>query len=237
MLEESPFGIHSDFITLNPIGLNAGYVLTQSLDVILSAFTSLDSGGILDKNLFTKEKVTFTNGLIVHTDIFEKWSEGLTLEERRNLFEDKYIPETMGVTQIWPDKTCESIVSFYYLDTKDSLTQNSVTDVLSSTLLHEFFHYFIHSTNFFEGKPMLQNDPGLFKVMSEMFKDQEEDALVDLLNNDYAEQDWEEFICEAFMAKFHPQEGIRSRFAKEITQTNRFLDNLFDLAPQIRQRI
>lgn len=138
---------------------------------------------------------------------------------------------SLGVTQIWQDKTCESIISFSHIGDEDNLTQMSVNDSYVATLLHETFHYLIHSSNYFEDLPLFQKDQDIFKDMMNMLKDEEEGKLVDLLNDNYAEDDWEEFISEAFMAKFHPNDEIRKKFIKEIPQTNRMLDNIFDHTP------
>lgn len=106
-------------------------------------------------------------------------------------------------------------------------------DLYVATLLHETFHYLIliHSSNYFEDQPLFQEEPEVFEDMMTMLKDEEDDDLVDLLNDSYAESDWEEFICKAFMAKFHPNDEIRNRFTKEIPQTNRMLVYIFDHSP------
>ncbi|WDA67247.1 bacterial Ig-like domain-containing protein [Lactococcus lactis] len=225
------YGTPSDMITLTPLGLNAGHVLTSSSNTISKAFEEMYAGNILSKSLFDKQKFNLTSGWIVHTDVFDKWSEGETLEERRALFEKNFDTNSLGVTQIWNDKTCESIIHLSHLCDEDNLTQMSVDDSYATTLLHETFHYLIHSSNYFEDQPLFQKDQDVFKDMINMLKDEDEGKLVELLNDDYAEDDWEEFICEAFMAKFHPDDEIRNTFIKEIPQTNRMLDNIFDHTP------
>lgn len=220
-----------NLVTLTPLGLNAGYVLTDSLNVISKSFELLDSGGVLSNSFFDKEKFNLTNGWSVHTSIFDRWSADHTLQERQQLFEEKFDTNSLGLTQIWDDKTCESVISFSYMGEEDKLPTVSNLEELSATLLHETFHYLIHSTNFFEDRPLFKNDPKIFRDMIEMLKEQEEAALVDLLNDDYAEDNWEEFICEAFMAKFHPNEAIRNQVKILIPQSNRLLDNLFDYDP------
>lgn len=225
------YGTPSSLVTLTPLGLNAGHILTSSLNIVSNAFEQMNAGNILSKNLFDKQKFNLTSGWTVHTDVFDKWTEGDTLEERRKLFEKKFDTNNLGATQIWKDKTCESVINLSHLGDVDNLTQMGVDDLYVATLLHETFHYLIHSSNYFEDQPLFQEDPEVFEDMMTMLKDEEEDDLVDLLNDSYAESDWEEFICEAFMAKFHPNDEIRNRFTKEIPQTNRMLDNIFDHTP------
>lgn len=225
------YGTPSDLIKLTPLGLNAGHVLTSSFNIVSKAFEELHSGDILSKNFFDKQEFNLTNGWIVHTDVFDKWSEGETLEERRALFEKNFDTNSLGVTQIWNDKSCESIINLSHLGDGDNLTQISGDNTYAATLLHETFHYLIHSSNYFEDQPLFQKDQDIFKDMINMLKDEDEGKLVDLLNDDYAEDDWEEFICESFMAKFYPDDEIRNTFIKEIPQTNRMLDNIFDHNP------
>ena len=225
------YGTPSDLIKLTPLGLNAGYVLTSSFNIVSKAFEELHNGGILSKNFFDKQKFNLTNGWIVHTDAFDKLSEGLTLEERRELFELMLNTNILGTTKNWDDKTSDSIINFSHSLDEDDLTQISIDDSRTATLLHETFHYLIHSTNSFEEQPLFEEDPELFEDMMSDLKDEDEDALVDLLNSDYAETDWEEFICEAFMAKFYPNDEIRNTFIKKLPQTNRMLDNIFDHTP------
>ena len=65
------YGVSHPLVTLLPLGLNAGYTLTEGYNVILKSFELLHSGGILSRNLFSKESFCLTNGLVVHTDVFD----------------------------------------------------------------------------------------------------------------------------------------------------------------------
>lgn len=75
---------------MTPLGLNAGHVLTSSLNSVSKAFKEMHAGKILSKNFFNKQEFNLTSAWIVHTNVFDKWSEGDTLEERRALFEKNF---------------------------------------------------------------------------------------------------------------------------------------------------
>lgn len=46
------YGIPSSLVTLTPLGLNAGHILTSSLNIVSNAFEQMNAGNILSKNLF-----------------------------------------------------------------------------------------------------------------------------------------------------------------------------------------
>ena len=240
----------SDFLELDPVGLNAGYLLIQAENVALKAFNNLKSSEILSENMFDKEQVAFTNGGIVNTREFEEYINGATLEEQIKKFNENYSTDTLGITIPQENGKAFTALTFAQLSDKDNIPTVSVTEELAGTLLHEFFHYFIHTTDYFRDRALFEGDiesdddedgrddeddnddkKSKFRFLIKATKGEETAPLVDLLKTSYAEKNWEEFICEAFMAKLYPNQEIKKRFSETIFVTNRILDCLYDFVP------
>lgn len=227
----SLYGSPSDFIKLSPLGLNAGFVLSESESVVSRAFECLKDGGIYSKDFFFSEKLELTNGWFVNSDLFEKKFSNLTLDERRAKFNKMYNPTTNGETTNQMRPLVNSVINFAHYRRTDPLPQLGINEFLSTVILHESFHYITYLTQDFVNLPIYSGNPNGFQNEAEKVKEEEKDKLVNLLNDSYAEQDHEEYTSEAFMAKFHPLKEIRNEFKKVVPKTNRLLDKLFDVTP------
>lgn len=128
-----------------------------------------------------------------------------------------------------------SITALYFSHLSDRDSLKNINNVnLSATTLHEFFHYLYFISDNFKDRPMFEDDPDAFEYEAESLAEEEGSKLADLLDDDYAMQDWAEFICEAFMAKNHPEVSIQTEFQEKLVKTNRFLDNIYDFeAPSV----
>ncbi|MTD38100.1 hypothetical protein GIX45_05515 [Erwinia sp. CPCC 100877] len=231
--------VNDDFIKLVPLGLNAGNVIANSREVALKPFTILKDNNILSDGMFESETLILTNGYTMHTEAFDRQTDGESFEYRRESFEKKYeeAHETneLGNTVYWPlDETCTSIVSLSHYSIEDFLSDVSINDEFAATTLHEFFHHLIFVNDKYKNIPMFKDIPDGFVNKTTELKNKEIEKLVELLNNPYAKKNWEEYICEAFLAKNHPKASIQADFQTDLVETNRFLDNLFDhRAPSI----
>lgn len=225
------YGAPSNFIKISPLGLNAGYVINESSNTVLKTFQSLEREGVYSKDLLKNEKLELTNGWFGHSDLFEQEYEEMSLEERREIFDEEFDPGSSGETINYMAPQYHSIITFAHLSNTDSLLQLSTSDDIAATILHEEFHYLTFSTNTFKNIPLYKDGKNSFIKDANLVKQEEEEILVKLLNDDYAEQDWEEYTSEAFMAKVHPVKEISDQFKKTIPKTNRLLDKLFDTLP------
>ncbi len=233
---KSLYNTPSNLVKLTPLGLNAGLVLTNSIRVISHTLDSLSSNHILTENLLEKEKLHFTNGLFVHTEALEKLNQYYPAEQWQQVFEQNYDLKHLGLTQSWDDdkgyfSDSDSVITFSHYEPTDNLPQLDVNKTLSSTVIHEIFHYLIDLKDRFKHKELFKDDPIAFETKIKQLKEAEINELVALLNSSYAKSNWEEFICEAFAAKFNPDKEISNRFKQEVPKTNRMLDILFDEAP------
>ncbi|EKZ0165062.1 bacterial Ig-like domain-containing protein, partial [Enterococcus faecalis] len=230
---ENLFNIKPNFLKLVPLGLNAGNVISNSQEVALKPFTIMQDNKILSNNMFDKETLILTSGFPVHTDVFNKVTEGLSIDERRNKFEQLYkssmTSKKLGQTTNWHlDKTSTTVVRFSHLYDKDSFLGINENQDISAAILHEFFHYLIFVNNNYKGSPMFDEDSENFKSKIESLKLKEQNKLAILLNSSHVKKSWEEYICEAFLAQNHPKSNIQTKFRTDIVLTNRLLVNLFD---------
>ncbi|WP_317946553.1 fibronectin type III domain-containing protein [Carnobacterium maltaromaticum] len=236
---ETNYRMDPDLIKLEPVGLNAGLIFSKGDVVAEKAFDNLTSSASFNEDHIVPWGLIFTNGWKVHTTQFDKLSAGMTLQERIGLFNKLYDENRsdVGLTTLYPDGSSESIITFTNLSHNRVLTDNRAIEEFAATLLHEFFHHIIHTTDFFENFPLYKSIEDSEERKEELtadverLKGLESEDLVKLLNDSYAEEDWEEFICEAYAAKLHPYLPFKERFPQEVVQTNRFLDNLFDFSP------
>lgn len=225
------YGTPSDFIKLNPLGFNAGYVLNTTFDAVAKAIESLNTGGIYSKNFFDKQRIEISNAWFGNTDLFEEEYKNLSLEKRRDIFLDEYDPGTNGETLNYKSPIINTIITLSHFENTDSLPQLKSTENITATILHESFHYLTLSTKEFVNLPLYSKNPNGFKDEVEKLMPEEEDAIEKLLNDDYVKDDYEEYTSEAFMAKWHPLKEISDDFKKVAPKTNRLLDKLFDVTP------
>lgn len=243
---ETNYRMDPDLIKLEPLGLNAGLIFSKGDVVAEKAFDNLTSSISFKEDHIVRWGLIFTNGWKVHTTLFDKLSEGMTLQERIGLFNKLYDEKRsdVGLTTLYPDGSSKSIITFTNLSNSRVLTDNRAIEEFAATLLHEFFHHIIHTTEFFENFPLYKSIEDSEERKEELtadverLKGLESEDLVNLLNDSYAEEDWEEFLCEAYAAKLHPYLPFKERFPQEVVRTNRFLDNLFDfLAPTVPENL
>ncbi|MCW6015848.1 fibronectin type III domain-containing protein [Serratia marcescens] len=227
LLEE--FNIDYSLVNLEPIGLNAGFVLSSGEEVAKKSLTSLKTRNLIETQNVKDWEVFFTNGLWVHTEIFEKETEGMTIEQKREHFDHYYNSDSSGSTLKLENGIGRTSVNFQMLSKRNELQENILLEHISSIMLHEYFHFLIHNNNNFKERPMFKEDT--FESEVNELKMSEENILIGILNDGYASTDWEEFICEAFRAMLHPHKPIAQRFEQEMIGTQRFLTNLFDIYP------
>lgn len=227
LLEE--FNIDYSLVNLEPVGLNAGFVLSSGEEVAKKSLTSLKTRNLIETNNVKDWEVFFTNRSWVHTEIFEKETEGMTIEQKREHFDHYYNSDSSGSTLKLENGIGRTSVNFKMLSKGNELQENILIEHISSIMLHEYFHFLIHNNNNFKERPMFKEDT--FESEINGLKMSEEDILIDILNDGYASTKWEEFICEAFRAMLHPHKPIAQRFEQEMIGTQRFLTNLFDIYP------
>lgn len=221
----------NQFVKLTPLGLNAGYVLNESSNIVPKVFESLEEGGIYSKDLFKDEVFQLTSGTLVHTDIFNERTQNDTIDEKINEFKQQYNEGTVGETTRRSSGTYETVATLSHLTPKDNLPQINESERAAATLLHEAFHFLLYSRENFKNTPFLKENNKTFKDEAESLKAQEGNSLTLLLQDPYGEDSWTEYSCEAFMAKFHPNKEISDEFKKQVPKTNRLFDNLFDVTP------
>lgn len=223
----------ADNFELMPLGLNASLVLDTSLEIIDLAFESLNDGELLSKNLFDKSEVIFTNGWFYHTDIYDERTRDMNLAERRDYFNLHFSESTLGETGPREDGSSVIVINISRVQLIHEKREHLINEEFASTLLHELCHHFIRTTGAFKDHLMFTNDNTFIDAIAEL-RNQEVTPLMNLLLSPYANTNPEEFICEAFAAKFYPSPRVASLFPKELPRTNRFLNNLFDdITPSI----
>lgn len=229
--------------TIVPLGLNAGFVVNEAKRVTLLAFDSIRGRDrhVFEKMFLTQENhVYLTTGGSYHTDAAEGPLLGLSPPARAQRIHQELSlngGETFKHERPLRSKTAVSfILSTDMVDVRFPFAAYYP----AATLLHEWFHHEEHMTEAFRDREMFRggmsfetkiNGPG-------GLKDLELQALVDVLDDDYAKTHWREFIAEAFMAKYHPADNIRNLFRQNVPRTNRLLDNLYDFElPSFRQNV
>ncbi|WP_430536440.1 fibronectin type III domain-containing protein [Listeria rocourtiae] len=232
---KNDYGVTHKLIKLEPLGLNAGMVLSQAEYVVTLFFKSLKDSAMWesisrDKSLYQWEELIFTNGWRVHTSFFVKELAEINSEEHEKVFRNKFKLDTIGKTVHGKGKST-SIISLSSLVYGTPEKENRVLEEFATTTIHEFFHHLIYVSEEFERNPLYKNSKIKFVSHMKELKSLEEKAVVKLLESSYAKKDWEEFICEAFSAKLHPNSSVREGFQTNAVRTNRFFDNLYDSTP------
>lgn len=218
------YDIDPNFIILEPLGLNAGLVFSTAKIITEVSLDELIFGIKLNEELFKTWNLVFTNGWTVHTTLFDYYAGNIELNERRDMFNLLLDSTEVGRTFLLQDKKSSSVISFTNLR-GDIIKKNRVKEELSATLSHEFFHHLIHTTEFFKDFPLYKESSNSEEELIsdvERLKDKEVEDLSLILGNSYANQDWEEFICEAFSAKLHPFQPFKERFQKKLFKLTNF---------------
>ncbi|WP_438840852.1 MULTISPECIES: fibronectin type III domain-containing protein [unclassified Enterococcus] len=235
------FDISTTLVQIEAVGLNAGFVLANSNyeDVILKSLTNLRKKNFLNEYETKNWQIFLTSGYWQHSSVFDNKTMNLTLEEKRIEFDNSFDLSDAGLT--WTKSTPEgyiasTAISFNQLNHLQQIKENRLLDEYASTIIHEYFHFAIRTNYFFQSHPMLSGQ--IFDEVIEELRDLEIKTLIDILDSNYAEESWEEYICEAFRAKLHPYKPIAERSATQMVLTNRFLDNLFDtVSPTIPKNL
>ncbi|WP_157456635.1 fibronectin type III domain-containing protein [Carnobacterium maltaromaticum] len=227
---ENEFKLASPLIKLEPIGLNAGLVLSQGENVARKALENLRQENLLETEGVDGWSVFFTNGWLVHTTIFTIETEGMNVEQRRVAFNHYFNADASGTTLKLDGGKARTSINFNQLDHSNILKENRLIEHFGSITLHEYFHFLVNKNDSFKNRKMFKETS--FKESVKELKELELDTLTDILNDGYAgDEDYEEYISEAFRAKLHPYQLIAERSAKEMLWTNRFLINIFDISP------
>lgn len=226
---DKKFNLPNSFIKILPLGLNAGFVFSEGQKVSEQAIEILRNNNFLNDNQTDILNVFFTTGFKVHTETFDIITKDMTLEERKKKFEASFSDSSLGTTRWLTDDRIDTNLNFNNLSNKMMLRENRIIEEISSTFIHEYLHFEMLNNDFFENHPMFQEKS--MRQMTEKLMDSELDTLVDILNDSYAKDDWEEFLCEAFRAKLHPYKPIAKDSEEKMLKTNRFLTNIFDVSP------
>lgn len=226
---DKKFNLPNSFIKILPLGLNAGFVFSEGQKVSEQAIEILRKNNFLNDNQTDILNVFFTTGFKVHTETFDIITKDMTLEERKKKFEASFSDSSLGTTRWLTGDRIDTNLNFNNLSNKMMLRENRIIEEISSTFIHEYLHFEMLNNDFFENHPMFQEKS--MRQMTEKLMDSELDTLVDILNDSYAKDDWEEFLCEAFRAKLHPYKPIAKDSEEKMLKTNRFLTNIFDVSP------
>ncbi|BAO08477.1 cellulose 1,4-beta-cellobiosidase (plasmid) [Enterococcus mundtii QU 25] len=223
------FNMPNSFIKILPLGLNAGFVFSEGQKVSEQAIEILRNNNFLNNHQTDIFNVYFTTGFKVHTETFDIITKDMTLEERKKKFEESFSDSSLGTTRWLTDDRIDTNLNFNNLSNKIMLRENRIIEEISSTFIHEYLHFEILHNDFFENHSMFQEKS--LEQMTEKLMASELDTLVDILNDPYAKDNWEEFLCEAFRAKLHPYKPIAKDSEEKMLKTNRFLTNIFDVSP------
>lgn len=90
------------------------------------------------------------------------------------------------------------MITFSHYEPTDNLPQLDVNKTLSSTVIHEIFHYLIDLKDRFKHKELFKDDPIAFETKIKQLKEAETN---ELSISSYAKSNWEEFICGSFRSK------------------------------------
>lgn len=221
---------YSNPVTLIPLGLNAGFILNESSNILETFFEKLNT----EKYLPYSSNINYTmiNGFWLHGDLFNERTEGMSFEERKNFFNEKFNILNLGLTATGGEYIPSTILTISYLSELNEANA-TIFDSFVNTLFHEYFHYLISETDNFKNRKLFDDKEYDFLSHSKYLFNRESDELCAILDSAYGETSPEEFMCEAFMAKYHTNNVIKTDFKDNIKETNRFLDNLYDFDPPI----
>ena len=212
-----------------PLGLNADYVIQQSRIILEKSITTGAWKTILKDIVTIPYEISFSDYGYVNSPIFDLSTKNMSLEEKQKEFDKEFLLEEDGYSALAKDRSwaATNLKIGRSLDRELLLTETN--NYFSGVLLHELFHFAEYNTKNFEKRSMFKETE--YMEIKKYVKKQEERKLTNLLGSPYCQESTEEFIAEAFMAKYHPTAYIKNGFPDFLSMTNRVIDNLYDTTP------
>ncbi|MGX7156708.1 leucine-rich repeat protein, partial [Enterococcus rivorum] len=234
---------------LVPYGLNAGMVVSNAPIVVDHLIESIKGVPVVARDATEGWELILSSGPGVNTRMIDEYREVYPdPADLREYFDDRTNISgaergtSIHTAKIGGGEDTRSIsnVNFNYeagalSDTLTTVVKNKINEEFTEVILHEYFHHLIKYSAYFRDSKMMRIDGTPEKTFTKTIDGlmlKEKDKLIESFQGpDVIRDSSEEFMCEAFAHKFYPDPAVRETFKKNVPETNRFLENLFDRTP------